>query len=241
MRKIARLLVLCSMATLLSAQQKEFRPPAVPLIAHDPYFSIWSMADRLTDDTTRHWTRSGQALTSMVRVDGKTYRVMGREPEQIPSFPQTRLQVLPTRTIYDFEGSGIRITLTFLTPALPQDLEILSRPASYITWEVQSADSRTHTVEVYFDASSLVDWTVWTAALSDSKATFETLIEPIYRYAGETPDRVPLADTYGTVDGKHRYGQARPVVGGIFIPMLLEPGMWEKWAHAEAGGVNPDQ
>ena len=139
---------------LLSGQQKEFRPPAAPLIAHDPYFSIWSMADRLADDATRHWTRTVQALTSLARVDGKTYRSMRREPQQIPVLPQTRLQVLPTRTIYDFEGSGIRITLTFLTPALPQDLDILSRPASYITWEVQSADGRVHAVEVYFDASS---------------------------------------------------------------------------------------
>jgi len=139
---------------LLSGQQKEFRPPAAPLIAHDPYFSIWSMADRLADDATRHWTRTVQALTSLARVDGKTYRIMRREPQQIPVLPQTRLQVLPTRTIYDFEGSGIRITLTFLTPALPQDLDILSRPASYITGEVQSADGRVHAVEVYFDASS---------------------------------------------------------------------------------------
>jgi hypothetical protein len=147
-------LALFSLATLLNGQQREFRPPAAPLIAHDPYFSIWSMADKLTDDATRHWTGRVQALTSLVRVDGKTYRVMGRDPEQIPVLPQTALQVLPTRTIYVFEGSGIRITLTFLTPALPHDLDILSRPASYITWGVQSVDGRTHAVEVYFDASS---------------------------------------------------------------------------------------
>jgi hypothetical protein len=90
------------------------------------------------------------------------------------------------------------------------------------------------------ESYSLVDWTVWTAALSDSKGTFETLIQPIYRFADESPDRVPLADWYGTVDGKHLDFQARPVVGGVFIRMLLEPGMWEKWAHADTGGVNSD-
>ena len=131
----------------------EGRPPAVPLVASDPYFSVWSFADKLTDDTTRHWTGKPQPLSSLVRIDGKAYRLMGTEPSTVPAMPQVGLRVLPTRTIYEFENPEAHVTLTFLTPSLPDDLDVLARPLTYLTWEARSRDGRDHAVSVFFSAS----------------------------------------------------------------------------------------
>ncbi len=154
MNYLSKLLIGCAFTASLPAFAADFRPPAVPLVPHDPYFSIWSMADHLTDAPTKHWTGTIQSLSSLVRIDDKIFRLMGTEPRHSPALQQTRLEVLPTHTIYSFEGGGVRLTLTFFTPALPADLDVLSRPATYLTWQVQSADGNTHRVQVYFDAGS---------------------------------------------------------------------------------------
>ncbi len=131
-----------------------FRPPAVPLVVSDPMLSIWSQADRLTDDNTRHWTRREQSLVSLIRVDGKTYRLMGKLPQNAPALPQTGLRVTPTRSIYEFEGAGVHVTLAFMTPSLPSDLDVLTRPVTYLTWTVQALDGVDHPVEIYDSTSS---------------------------------------------------------------------------------------
>ena len=142
---------LLSSTAILFAQ----RPPAVPLVTNDPYFSIWSMTDQLNADTTRHWTGTPQALTSFVRIDGKTYRLMGAERrDKVPVLAQRSVSVRPTQTIYTFEGAGVDVTLSFTTPLLPHDLEVFSWPVTYLTWTAKSSDGQRHDVQLYFDASS---------------------------------------------------------------------------------------
>jgi hypothetical protein len=114
------------------------------------------MADKLNADGTRHWTGKPNSLLMLARIDGKAYRVMGRDPRDRGSavLEQTGLEVLPTRTVYRFAGAGVQFELTFFTPALPDDLDVLSRPLTYLEWTVSSSDGQTHAAQVYFEASS---------------------------------------------------------------------------------------
>ena len=77
-----------------------------------------------------------------------------------------------------------------------------------------------------------LDWIYWTASLAESPKDFDALIEPTWRFANESPSRVPLTDWYWTQDAKQRGFQARSVVGGVFMRMLTDPVLWKKWVAA---------
>ncbi|HLF14053.1 MAG TPA: DUF4965 domain-containing protein [Bacteroidota bacterium] len=149
------LLVFLWIPAILGAQPAVFRPPAVPLATSDPYFSIWSFADHPGKDWPRHWTGKNHALASFVRIDGKTYRALGNAMgAAVPAMSLVSTKVFPTRTVYEFNDGGVRMTLTFTTPLLPHDLEVFSRPVTYVSWEAASADGKDHAVSVYFDNSA---------------------------------------------------------------------------------------
>lgn len=150
--------MLATLAAVLTMNPVTFRPPAVPLIAHDPFFSVWSFNDKLTDGWSRHWTGSVQALCGLVRIDGKAYRWAGTPSGGWPALNQTECRVEATTTHYAFEGDGVRLRVKFTSPTLAEDLIALSTPVAYVRFAWEATDGKAHKVEVYMDTTS--EWVV---------------------------------------------------------------------------------
>ncbi len=129
------------------------RAPATPLVTHDPYFSLWSMADKLTDVSTKHWTGVSQDLNGIVRVDGKNYRFLGAVGRGAAPLEETGRQITPTRTVVVMSSPEIELRVEFMTPAFPEDMKVMARPVTYLTWDVKARDGHAHDVTLYLEAA----------------------------------------------------------------------------------------
>ena len=141
-------------------ENKNFRAPAVPLITHDPMFSIWSFGDKLADDTTRHWDGKRKHMFGLLIIDNVIYNFMGKvhtEDHYHPGFramEQTSCVIRPMSTVYTFECEKASLELTFTSPLLLNDLMICARPISYITYKVTPKDTEEHKIELHFGFSA---------------------------------------------------------------------------------------
>ncbi|MEG1390513.1 MAG: DUF4965 domain-containing protein [Angelakisella sp.] len=120
--------------------------PSVPLITCDPYFSVWSPANNLTDVATCNWTGAPKPMNGTITIDGKEYRFMG--VGSATAIEQTGLEITPTATRYTFITAEIQLDVTFRTPLLLTDLDLVSRPVSYISFNVTPLDRREHSVNI---------------------------------------------------------------------------------------------
>lgn len=83
---------------------------------------------------------------------------------------QTSVQVQATQTHYTFDCGPVELALTFTSPLLMDDLDLMSRPVNYITYKVNSKDGALHNVEMYVEAAQ--NWALNTPYQPSSAEAF---------------------------------------------------------------------
>ncbi|HIW74916.1 MAG TPA: DUF4965 domain-containing protein [Firmicutes bacterium] len=131
----------------------KLRAPAVPLITVDPYFSVWSCADRLNAAATCHWTGHTNTINGFLTIDDTVYRFMGGEEAGGIPMRQISLEITAMATVYGFEADGVRLTARFFTPVFADDLDLLSRPVSYLELSAEVTDGRARRLTAELRAS----------------------------------------------------------------------------------------
>ncbi len=126
------------------------RLPAWPLIANDPYFSVWLPGDTLDAATPVHWSGAPKPLDGRLVIDGREYGWLGRS--SCPGMQTVSLRVTPTRTVSVLTAAGVELTVTFWSPALPDDLDALSTPVTFVDWSLRALDGRAHQASIRFFA-----------------------------------------------------------------------------------------
>ena len=66
------------------------------------------------------------------------------------------------------------------------------------------------------------DWLVWAACLSDDRADFEYLIDPLWRAYDTMRTRVPMTDWYFCDTSEMRGFRHRTVQGGLFLKLMFD-------------------
>ncbi|MBE6716772.1 MAG: DUF4965 domain-containing protein [Ruminococcaceae bacterium] len=129
----------------------KMRPPAIPLITVDPYFSVWSCSDKLYDSDTVHWTGSPNTIKGTVIVGGEEFSFMGKSG--VPVLEQISFDMTALTTHYSFYNDKIALNIDFFSSLFPDDVYRLSRPVSYMKASYSSVDGNQHDVKLVISVS----------------------------------------------------------------------------------------
>ncbi len=136
------------------------RLPAIPLIASDPYFSIWMPSDNMATADTVHWCGPQKPIRVSINVDGKSVSFLGRGRDY--EAEQKELVVTPTKTRFTGAFGGVELETEFVTPALPQDPDLMSMPVTLVSFRLRCADGQAHAVrfQLHLDESLCYEGTI---------------------------------------------------------------------------------
>ncbi|WP_346856064.1 DUF4965 domain-containing protein [uncultured Draconibacterium sp.] len=91
-------------------------------------------------------------------VDFGIFRENDRKEVFANTAVQKSVSLSATQTHYSFQCGPVDLNLQFISPLLPNDLDLLSRPVNYINYDVHANDGNSHDVQIYFEATP--EWAV---------------------------------------------------------------------------------
>ncbi len=86
-------------------------------------------------------------------VDFGLYVEKGKANILANTATQKDVNVQATNTYYTFDCGNVELKLTFLAPFMMGNLDLMSRPVNYISYDVRSLDGKEHDVQIYFEAA----------------------------------------------------------------------------------------
>ena len=132
------------------------RAASIPLVTHDPYFSIWSPCDHAYDGSTEHWSGAKNRLEGFLNIDGVKYGFLGEVRRNIV-IEQKSIAVTATSTEYVFENEKVVLKCKFTSPLVLDDPVLVSRPCTYVDFELEKKDAKDVTLEFHMNGE-LTRW-----------------------------------------------------------------------------------
>jgi len=134
----------------------ELRPPSVPVVSCDPFFSVWSPSEDPTLADTENWFGAKQPIRVFVEIDGARWRLMGAKANlgqrdraaDVPALKCVGCEVRPLTSIFRYSDGRHDVELSFMTPKIADDLDVFTRPVTYGTVRVTGAKSVRTVVEI---------------------------------------------------------------------------------------------
>ncbi len=71
---------------------------------------------------------------------------------------QDSIAISATQTIYSFTCGPASLKVKFISPLLPDSLDLMSRPVNYVSYEISSRDGADHDAAIYFEITP--EWAV---------------------------------------------------------------------------------
>lgn len=119
--------------------------PSYPIFIKDPNFSLWKASEALNDGDVETWYGESKPIYGFVKIDGTTYCFMGdannfKDCGVVPA-KQIFVKATAFTTDYLFELGEAKLYVSFVSPLLPTDMQLISMPVCYVEYNLQGANN----------------------------------------------------------------------------------------------------